>query len=56
MAIYCIHAFRVPAPLLDFRLMRIPTFRISVFAGAASRVAVGSLPFLMPSFLQIGMG
>lgn len=56
MLAYCFHAFRVPAPLLDFRLMRIATFRVSVFAGAASRVAVGSLPFLLPSFLQIGMG
>ncbi|MDN6714224.1 MAG: MFS transporter, partial [Acetobacter sp.] len=36
--------------------MRFQTFRISVFGGAASRIAVGSLPFLLPSFLQIGAG
>ncbi len=56
MAVYSRHASRITDPLLDFRLMRFPTFRISLVAGAATRIAVGSLPFLLPTFLQIGAG
>ncbi len=56
LGIYAYHAGRTSFPLLDLRLMRVQTFRISVFGGAASRIAVGSLPFLLPSFLQIGAG
>lgn len=44
---------RCPNPVLDFRLMEIPTFRLSVLSGAASRLAAGSFPFLMPAMLQI---
>jgi EmrB/QacA subfamily drug resistance transporter len=45
-----------PSPVLDFKLMRIPTFRISVFAGSLSRIAVGAMPFLLPMMMQIGFG
>ncbi|MGV4877417.1 MFS transporter [Acetobacter indonesiensis] len=50
------HASSLSAPLLDFRLLATPTFRISVMGGAASRIAVGAFPFLIPTFLQIGAG
>lgn len=56
LGLYARHATRTTSPLLDFSLMRFATFRISVLAGAASRIAVGSLPFLLPTFLQIGTG
>ena len=36
--------------------MRVPTFGISVLAGALSRIAVGAMPFLLPMMLQIGFG
>lgn len=55
-ALYFRHMKRCRWPLLDFSLMRVPTFRFSVTAGAATRVAVGALPFLLPSLLQIGRG
>ena len=41
--LYLQHARRHPQPVLDFRLMRIPTFRISVTSGTLSRIAVGAL-------------
>lgn len=55
-AAYFRHMRHYSAPLLDFTLMAVPTFRLSVTGGAASRVAVGALPFLLPSLLQIGFG
>ncbi|MDE2576898.1 MAG: multidrug efflux MFS transporter [Rhodospirillales bacterium] len=54
--LYWRHARRQTQPILDFRLMRIPTFRISVLSGSLSRVAVGAVPFLLPMMLQLGFG
>jgi Na+/melibiose symporter-like transporter len=54
--LYWRHARRQMRPILDFRLMRIATFRISVLAGSLSRIAVGAVPFLLPMMLQLGFG
>ncbi len=43
-------------PLLDFGLMRISTFLVSVLGGTLFRVGVGALPFLLPLMLQVGFG
>ncbi|MBV9218166.1 MAG: MFS transporter [Methylobacteriaceae bacterium] len=51
---YWRHALRHSHPVLDFRLMSIPTFRLSVLSGTLSRIAVGAMPFLLPMMLQIG--
>jgi len=53
---YAWHARRVPAPLLDFTLLRVPTFMVSVVAGTLFRVGIGAVPFLLPLMLQIGFG
>ncbi|WP_419730104.1 MFS transporter [Lichenicola sp.] len=54
--LYVRHARRVRAPILDFTLLRIPTFRMSVASGSATRIAIGATPFLIPSMLQLGFG
>jgi EmrB/QacA subfamily drug resistance transporter len=54
--LYCLHARRTPRPMLDFRLLRIATFRMSLFCGSLSRIAVGAMPFLMPMMFQLGFG
>ncbi len=54
--LYVRHARRTRHPILDLRLMRLPTFRVSVLAGAATRIAVGAVPFLLPLLLQVGIG
>ena len=54
--LYVRHARRTRNPILDLRLMRLPTFRISVLAGSATRIAVGATPFLLPLLLQVGLG
>jgi EmrB/QacA subfamily drug resistance transporter len=55
-ALYVLHARRTARPMLDFRLLRITTFRMSLLCGSLSRVAVGALPFLMPMMFQLGFG
>src|SRR5690348_15509596 len=51
---YLIHAKRTPAPILDLDLLRLPTFRASIFGGFLFRLGIGALPFLLPLLLQIG--
>jgi len=50
------HSTSSSAPAVDLSLLRISTFRLSFFSGAFSRIVVGALPFLLPSFLQFGFG
>lgn len=55
-ALYAWHARHYPAPMLDFTMMRIPTFRLSVICGAFSRIGAGAQPFLLPMMFQLGFG
>ena len=55
-AMYMRHARHHPHPLLDFSLLRVPTFAVSVGAGSLFRLGVGALPFLMPMMMQLGFG
>jgi EmrB/QacA subfamily drug resistance transporter len=54
MTAYVIHARRTPAPVLDFSLVRIATFRANVIGGSLFRLGVGALAFLLPLMLQLG--
>jgi len=53
---YVWHARRFLHPILDFGLMRTPTFGISVISGSLTRITGGALPFLLPMMMQIGFG
>ena len=54
MAAYVVHARSTPAPVLDFSLVRIPTFRANVVGGSLFRLGIGALSFLLPLMLQLG--
>ncbi len=56
LALYVRHALRHPAPLLDLRLLALPTFRANVLGGTLFRVGAGALPFLLPLLFQLGFG
>jgi EmrB/QacA subfamily drug resistance transporter len=53
-ALYIAYARRVPAPILDFSLLKLPTFRASLLGGFLFRIGVGAMPFLLPLLLQVG--
>jgi EmrB/QacA subfamily drug resistance transporter len=55
-ALYVRHAFAIENPILDLRLMRIPTFNAGVAGGSLYRIGVGAIPFLMPLMFQLGFG
>jgi len=54
--LYVLHARRHPHPVLDLRLLRKTTFRISIYAGNLFRIGFGALPFLLPLLFQLGFG
>ena len=56
LATYALHARKTAFPILDLRLLAIPTFRASILGGALFRIGVGALPLLLPLMLQIGFG
>ena len=53
---YVRHARWFSHPILDFGLMRVPTFGLSVIGGSLTRITAGALPFLLPMMMQIGFG
>jgi EmrB/QacA subfamily drug resistance transporter len=53
---YILHARRIPYPIVDLTLMRIPTFAIATIGGGLFRIGIGSLPFLLPMLLQLVFG
>ena len=53
--LYVFHARRVDYPILDLRLLAIPTFRASVAGGFLFRIGIGAIPFLLPLMLQVGI-
>ena len=55
-ALYGLHARTQDRPLLDFSLLKLPSFAVSVAAGSLFRVGVGAVPFLLPMMLQLGFG
>jgi EmrB/QacA subfamily drug resistance transporter len=55
-AAYVVYARRRSNAILDLRLMRVQTFRISTIAGSLSRITWGAVPFLLPMMMQLGFG
>ncbi|WP_036255506.1 MFS transporter [Methylocapsa acidiphila] len=53
---YFFHARRADFPLLDLRLLAVPTFRAGLTGGSLFRIGVGSIPFLLPLMLQMSFG
>ena len=51
---YVLHARRTPVPILDLKLLRLPTMRAAVVGGFIYRGGIGAMPFLLPLMLQLG--
>lgn len=54
--LYYRHTRVTAAPIIDIKLLRVPTFRASVLGGFIFRMGIGALPFLTPMMLQLGFG
>lgn len=54
--IYVIYARRAAHPLFDLKIFKNRTFSIGIAGNLVSRLGGGAMPFLMPLFMQVGMG
>ena len=45
-----------PGAALDFRQMRVRSFRVALLWGGITRVGMNAVPFLLPLMLQLGFG
>jgi EmrB/QacA subfamily drug resistance transporter len=50
------HCRRSDAPLLDFSILNIPSYRTTIVGGSLLRAAINTTPFLLPLMLQLGLG
>jgi len=50
------HFKKAANPMIDLSLLKIPTFESTLIAGNLFRIALHSTPFLMPLYLQLGLG
>ena len=50
------HLQRTPAPLFNLAPVKIRTFRVSIIGGSLFRIAISSVPFLLPLMFQVGFG
>jgi EmrB/QacA subfamily drug resistance transporter len=51
-----LYLLRVPRPLLDLRILRIRTYRVTSLGGSAFRAVISAIPFLLALFFQLGFG
>ncbi len=53
---YFIHARNYSHPVINIKLFRFRTVRVSVFGNLCARLGFGGMPFLVPLLQQIGLG
>jgi EmrB/QacA subfamily drug resistance transporter len=56
LVVYALHARRTPHRIIDYTLLKLPTFRAALFGGILFRSSSGATPFLLPLMLQLGFG
>jgi MFS family permease len=47
---------RLQHPLIDYSVLSVPTYRITIFVGSISRMVINVAPFLVPLMFQAGFG
>jgi EmrB/QacA subfamily drug resistance transporter len=50
------HLLHAGAPLLDLRVLRIRSYRVTAAGGSLYRAVISAIPFLLPLFFQLGFG
>lgn len=54
--VYFMRSRRQAHPVINTKLFRIRTFRVSTMGNLLSRLGFGGVPFLLPLLLQVGLG
>jgi EmrB/QacA subfamily drug resistance transporter len=51
-----VHLLRGATPLLDLRILRIASYRVTAAGGSVYRMVIIAIPFLLPLMFQLGFG
>lgn len=43
-------------PLINYAVLKLPTFRVTIFSGSLARMVIGVAPYLIPLMFQTGFG
>jgi MFS family permease len=50
------YLLRAARPLLDLRILRVRTYRVTALGGSIFRAVITAIPFLLPLLFQLGFG
>ncbi|MCE0766206.1 MFS transporter [Pseudonocardia kujensis] len=50
------HLLRATRPLVDLRILRVATYRVTAASGSVYRAVITAVPFLLPLLFQVGFG
>jgi EmrB/QacA subfamily drug resistance transporter len=50
------HLLRAERPLVDLRILRVATYRVTAASGSVYRAVITAVPFLLPLLFQVGFG
>jgi EmrB/QacA subfamily drug resistance transporter len=50
------YLLRATRPLVDLRILRVHTYRVTALGGSVFRAVITAVPFLLPLFFQLGFG
>lgn len=53
---YVRHARQSASPLINLKVFKTRTFSVGIAGNVVARLGIGSIPFLVPLFLQVGLG
>jgi MFS family permease len=51
-----VYSRHISNPLIDYSIIRIPTYKVTIFTGSLSRMVIGVAPYLIPLMFQEGFG
>src|SRR5271154_1529767 len=51
-----VHARHRKYPLVDLRALSVHSYSVTIWGGSLFRIAIGSIPFLLPLLFQVGFG
>lgn len=51
-----LYSRHISNPLIDYSVIKIPTYKVTIFTGSISRMVIGVAPYLVPLMFQEGFG
>ncbi len=54
--VYAVYAWRFPSALIRLGVFSVRTFSVGIAGNVVARLGIGSIPFLIPMLLQVGLG